>query len=447
MSQPRRERNKKSAQAVLVIGLAIAAVCLALLFRHYSVTSSLLCLLAVTSIAQTYGVWAGLAVTTLCSQLLFWVIYPLNPYLVSSVSTSAFVLTSAVFCALQGRLPAAQRGEERALTLVSLSRQLSQADDEAEAWQALSHHLETEFGPHQLEVGEPSKNSSPTLFWFPLPENLGRVGLETPPEEKPHLEAFLLYTAQTISHLRLSHKVQEAELVQAREKLYHALLDSISHDLRIPLVSITGVLSSLLDESLPVPAATRQDMLENALSESERLRRLVDNLLQMTRLEAGVLKVSKKPYDMGEVLAAVLDSLGPQLAGRSVELEVPDDLPLVPQDPILIGQVVRNLLDNALKYSPPGSPLRLEASFVDESQVRVSIWDQGRGIAPGEEQKVLEKFYRGRNQQTHGSGLGLSICDGLIAAHGGELTIAARPNGGTEASFVLPVTQVGQVNP
>lgn len=384
----------------------------------------------------------------LCSQLLFWIVYPLNPYLISSISTSAFVIVSSVICLLQGRLPAAQRGEARALTLVALSRQLSHADTEQQAWEVLCKHLEEEFGTHQLEVGpQPTEPLPQRGSCYSLPDGLGRVWLAQAPDERALLEAFLLYTAQTISHLRLAQQIHEAELVKAREKLYQALLNSISHDLRIPLVSITGVLSSLLDETLPVQAATRQDMLENALSESERLRRLVDNLLQMTRLEAGVLKVSKKPYDMGEVLAAVLDGLGPQLEGRSVELEVPDDLPLIPQDPILVGQVVRNLLDNALKYSPPGSPLRLEAGLVDERHVRVGIWDQGRGIAPGEEQKVLEKFYRGHNQHTHGSGLGLSICDGLIAAHGGELTISARPGGGTEASFVLPLSHPGSVNP
>ena len=421
--------------------LAVLSTALAYALREYSVTASLLCLLSVTSVAQAYGLWAGMTVMVLCSQLLFWIVYPLNPYLISRISTSAFILVSSVICFLQGRLPAAQRGEARALTLVALSRQLSHADTEQQAWDVLCKHLEEEFGTHRLEVSEQSTEPLPQKgAWYSLPDGLGKVWLAQAPEERALLEAFLLYTAQTISHLRLAQQIHEAELVKAREKLYQALLDSISHDLRIPLVSITGVLSSLLDESHPVQAAARQDMLDNALSEADRLRRLVDNLLQMTRLEAGALKVSKKPYDMGEVLAAVLDGIGPQLKGRSVELEVPDDLPLVPQDPILIGQVLRNLLDNALKYSPPDSPLRLEAGYrADKNQVEVRVFDLGRGIAPGEELRVLEKFYRGQDQRTHGSGLGLSICDALVAAHGGTLKVAARPGGGTKASFSLPL--------
>lgn len=437
----RSENHPRTPKDSLVaFGLAVLATILAYFLREYSVTASLLCLLSVTSVAQAYGLWAGLSVMMVCSQLLFWIVYPLNPYLIGSISTSSFVVVSSVFCLLQGRLPAAQRGEARALTLVSLSRQLNQADTERMAWDALSKHLGEEFGNHHLDVGESSSDTEHLKGpWYSLPDGLGRVWLAQAPEERALLEAFLLYTAQTVSHLRLSQQVHEAELVKAREKLYQALLDSISHDLRIPLVSITGVLSSLVDETLPDNSETRKDLLENALSEADRLRRLVENLLQMTRLEAGALKVTKKPYDMGEVVSAVLDPLGPQLSGRVVELEIPDELPLVPQDPILIGQVLRNLLDNALKYSPVGSPLGVEVHLVDEGQVEVAVLDRGQGIQPGEESRLLEKFYRGQEQHAHGSGLGLSICEGLVAAHGGSLSIVSRPEGGTKASFRLPL--------
>lgn len=427
-------------EARWVLLLALAATALAYLLREYSVTASLLCLLTVTSMAQAFGVRSGLVVMVLTSQLLFWVVFPLNPYLVTSISTAAFVITSSIFCALQGRLPAAQRREERALTLVALSRELSQADSESDVWKSLCKYLQAEFGPHVLQTQRDESDASKACtFWVELPEQLGRVGFRQEPKEKILLDAFLSYCAQTISHLRLAQKLQETELIKARERLYHALLDSLSHDLRIPLVSITGVLSSLLDDTLSGSSETRRDLLENALSEADRLRRLVENLLQMTRLEAKALKVTKKLYDMGEVVSAVLDGLGPQLQGREVQLELPDDLPLVPQDPILIGQVLRNLLDNALKYSSSSSPLRVEASLSGPSEVEVRVLDRGRGIAPGEEKKLLEKFYRGHDQQIHGSGLGLSICEGLIAAHQGRFRIAARDGGGLEASFRLPL--------
>lgn len=439
MSLPKPSQREHLGDSRLVLVLALTAVTLAYLLREFSVTSSLLCLLSVTSVAQAHGIWAGLAVMALCGHLLFWVVYPLNPYLVSSISTGAFVITSSIFCALQGRLPAARRREERALILVALSRELSQADSEREAWATLSKYLQEEFGAHALEVTGESNFSKTDLFWYPLPDRLGRVGLSQEPSEKPLLEAFLLYTGQTIAHLRLTQELRETELIKARERLYQALLDSLSHDLRIPLVSITGVLSSLLDDTLSGNSETRQDLLENALSEADRLRRLVENLLQMTRLEAKALKVTKKPYDMGEVVSAVLDGLAPQLSGREVQIDLPDDLPLVPQDPILIGQVLRNLLDNALKYSPSSTPLRLEARLLEQDEVEVSVLDRGRGILPGEESKLLEKFYRGHDQQIHGSGLGLSICEGLIAAHQGCFHIRPRDGGGMEASFRLPL--------
>lgn len=386
-------------------------------------------------VAQTFGLGAGLFLVAVCSQLLFWWVFPLDSNLIPSVSTTAFALVASSVCILQGRLPAARRSESQALSLVSLSRQLSETESEEQVWLVLSRHLQSEFGEHAVETAEGVGVELP--HWYPLPDGLGRVGLRRPPEQMQLLEAFMHYSAQTVGRLRLARELKEAELVKAREKLYQALLDSISHDLRIPLVSITGVLSGLLEENISDPE-TRKDLLENALSEAERLRRLVENLLQMTRLEAGVLKVAKKPYDLWEVVTAVLDSLGPQLAGRPVELDLPDDLPLVPQDPILIGQVLRNLLDNALKYSPAQSALELRVRVLGDS-VEVAVLDRGRGVSPGEESQVFEKFFRGQGQKVHGSGLGLSICEGLVAAHGGGVRILAREGGGTEASFRLPL--------
>jgi K+-sensing histidine kinase KdpD len=412
---------------------------LAMVFREFPVTSALLCLLAVSLVAQTLGTVAGLFLTLVCSLLLLWLVFPLNPFLVSPVPTSAFLLVAGTLCLLQGRLPAARRGESRALALVALSRELSETATEDEVWSVLNRHLLSEFGRHELVVGL-AQAKDQMAYWHPLPDGLGQVGLAKPPEEKALLEAFLLYSAQAIGRQRLNQKIQEAELVKARESLYRALLDSISHDLRIPLVSITGVLSGLLDENFSSDPATRKDLLENAFSEAERLRRLVENLLQMTRLEAGALKVVKKPYDLWEVVTAVLDGLALQLAGRTVNLEVPDQLPLVPQDPILIGQVLRNLLDNAIKYSPPNDGIEVEISLLPD-WVEVAVVDSGQGLTPGQEQKVFEKFFRGQNQKVHGSGLGLSICEGLVAAHGGFITIEGRKEGGTRAAFRLPLRE------
>lgn len=423
----------------LGVAVALGSLVMAVGFHRYPVTSSLLCLVAASLTAQTLGTVAGMMVVLGSSLMLCLHVFPLDPFLVPEISAGAFLLVSSGLCLLQGRLPAARRSESRALALVSFSRELSEASSEDELWRVLDSHLQTEFGSHQVVREGEEQPGVHWPQWETLPDGLGRVGLASPPEERQLLEAFLLYTAQAVVRLRLARRLREADLARARERLYQALLDSISHDLRIPLVSITGVLSGLLDEDFSSAPETRHDLLENALSEAERLRRLVENLLQMTRLEAGALKVTKKPYDMAEVVTAVLDGLARQLSDREVDLDLPDGLPLVPQDPILIGQVLRNLLDNALKYSPSQSPLLVEVRHV-EAAVEVAVKDQGQGVPADEEEKVFEKFFRGRDQAAHGSGLGLSICAGLIHAHGGSLRLSGRPDGGTEVAFSLPLT-------
>lgn len=242
---------------------------------QFPVTSSLLCLVAVSLTAQTWGALAGMLVVAGSAVLLYAAVFPLDPFLIPEVSAGAYVVVSSGLCFLQGRLPAARRGESRALALVSFSRELSEAADEDEVWQVLERHLEAEFGPHEVVREDSAVEPARWAFWAPLPDELGKVGLSTLPEERQLLEAFLLYTGQSVARLRLSLRLREADLARARERLYQALLDSISHDLRIPLVSITGVLSGLLEEDFSSDAETRQDLLENALSEAERLRRLV----------------------------------------------------------------------------------------------------------------------------------------------------------------------------
>ena len=166
----------------------------------------------------------------------------------------------------------------------------------------------------------------------------------------------------------------------------------------------------------------------------------MQNLLEMTRLEAGAVQVHTEWQPLEEVVGAALTRLEAQMLGRPLTIQLPAELPLVPLDSVLIEQVLLNLLDNALKYTPPGSPLALTAWATAEA-VTVEVADRGPGLPPGEEQRIFEKFYRVRGSaQPSGTGLGLTICRGLVEAHGGQMWAANRPGGGTVVRFTLPLT-------
>jgi two-component system sensor histidine kinase KdpD len=212
-----------------------------------------------------------------------------------------------------------------------------------------------------------------------------------------------------------------------REKLQTALLNSITHDLRTPLVSITGALTSLLEDRGTLDAPARQALLENAREETERLNRLVGNLLDMTRLEAGALRVRRAPSDLQDVVGSALEQLDRRLAGRSVRVDMPNDLPLVRLDFALIV------------YSPPGTPIEIRVRGQGE-QVQVQVMDRGIGIPAADLPRVFDKFYRAqRPDRVSGTGMGLAICKGIVEAHGGTITAEQRLGGGTLITFTVPL--------
>ena len=253
------------------------------------------------------------------------------------------------------------------------------------------------------------------------------------------LEAFAGQAALAIERAQLAEQARRAKLLQATERLQTALLNSISHDLRTPLVSITGALSSLQEDDGELDADARRSLVENAHEEAERLNRLVGNLLDMTRIEAGALKVAREPCDVQDMIGAALEPLDDRLRGRPVTIDVPPDLPLVPMDFVLMVQVLVNLLDNALKYSPPGTPIQVRAR-VNGVEARTQVADRGVGIPPDDLARVFDKFYRvQRPGQVAGTGLGLSICKGIVEAHGGRIWANNRDGGGTTVTVALPL--------
>src|SRR5205085_3173814 len=187
------------------------------------------------------------------------------------------------------------------------------------------------------------------------------------------------------------------------------------YDLRTPLASITGAASTLLESGDRIDEATRRELLDSVREEANHLNRLVQNLLEMTRLESGSLDLRRDWHPLEEIVGAALRRLGKRLADRRVDVAIAPDLPLVLIDDVLVEQVFINLIDNALKYTPVKSPIRLAATAADD-RITVEVANRGRGLPPGEEERVFEKFYRGGATAERGAGLGLAICKGIVEA-------------------------------
>ncbi|MBK8433666.1 MAG: sensor histidine kinase KdpD [Chloroflexi bacterium] len=254
------------------------------------------------------------------------------------------------------------------------------------------------------------------------------------------LDSFANQAALALQRAYLAEQLSQTQLLEASEKLQTALLSSISHDFRTPLATITGSLSSLLDEQTDLPAPARTQLLRQAQHEAERLNRFIANLLEMTRLEAGHLRLRQEPTDVQDLLGVVLEQMAWLLADRTVQIQLPPDLPLVKVDFVLMVQVLVNLLENAHKYSPPESPIAVTA-VASPPELLLHIADHGRGIPAHHLEHIFDKFYRlDEMSDTSGTGLGLSISKGIVVAHGGRIWADNQPTGqGTIFTVALPI--------
>jgi two-component system sensor histidine kinase KdpD len=260
------------------------------------------------------------------------------------------------------------------------------------------------------------------------------------PETRRLLEPFAIQAALAIERAHLAQKAEQAQLLQATERLERSLLNSISHDLRTPLSSIMGALSSLRYEGNSPEAESKRELMDLAWEEAGRMNRFISNLLDITRLEAGVLKIKREPYDVQDLLGSCLASLEPRLKERKVKINLPPNLPLISMDSVLMAQVLINLLDNAVKYSPPEGTIEFSAR-TRENWLEVEVADQGPGIPEEYLMQVFNKFFRlSRHEKFSGTGLGLAISKGIIEAHGGKIWAENRPGGGSKIIFTLPLT-------
>jgi len=240
-------------------------------------------------------------------------------------------------------------------------------------------------------------------------------------------------------------KQLELELIKL-DKLKSDLLSNVSHELRSPLTSVKGIISSLLQEDIQWDDETRKMLLIGISEETDRLASLVTNLLNMSKLEAGVWRPEKDRCNLLEVIAETVERQKWVYKKHVFEAELETDLPEVAADSNQIKQVLLNLLENAAAYSDEGTKITVRARITD-GEVEASVSDQGVGIAPEELEKVFNKFYRGaqRRRRPGGTGLGLAICQSIIAAHGGRIWAESELGHGSTFYFTLPAAQAGEI--
>jgi two-component system sensor histidine kinase KdpD len=272
------------------------------------------------------------------------------------------------------------------------------------------------------------------------------------PEDQRLVSAAADQLGRAVERARLRHAATEAEVLRKTEEVRQAILQAVSHDLRTPLASIKGSAESLLQPDIPWTEEQRRAYLVAIHQEADHLHRLVEDLLELSRIEAGKLAPDRGWYPLDVLVDDMLAKLDSIVAGYPVTVDVPEDLPLVPLDPAQIGQVLVNLIENAAKYTPAGTPITITAR-PDAGAMHVSVTDGGPGIPPDALPYVFEKFYRvsgGDRATTKGTGLGLAVARRFVEAHGGAITVQSPPPGepsGTRFSFTLPLATSGMPAP
>ncbi len=484
---------------VFSLGLVALATLLGLVLRDRIEPTNLVMLYLVVVAVSALYLGRGPSLVAAIAGTLAFDVFLIPPYYTLAISDTQYVLTffallaiSLVVSTLTARVreqaEAAIQGEARATALYSLGRDLTSATDLDQVASTIIAHISEVFGrqvaifvPKDGQVVAfarsadyiPDENELAVANWVfqhdqpagrgtdtlpaalvrcqPLKTARGLVGvLAVRPaeagssltlEQRQSLLAFADQAALAIERAVLADQARQAEVLSAADKLQTALLNSISHDLRTPLVSITGALSTLEQDDHRVDESARRSLVRTAREEADRLNRLVGNLLDMTRLEAGALRVKREPCDAEDLIGTALGQMEERLGGRNVVVQVEPGTPLVSTDFVLIVHVLTNLLDNALKYSPSASPLEVQAHTAGK-EVQIAVMDRGIGIPKGDLERVFDKFYRvQRPQQVTGTGLGLAICKGIVEAHGGRIWAEERAGGGTCIMITLPAAE------
>ncbi len=483
---------------LLSLGLVTLATLIGFFFREAFEPANLVMIYLAAVVIAAVFLGRGPSLLAAVMGVLAYDFFIVPPYLTFAVSDSQYLLTffgllvvslviSALTVQVREQAEAAIQREAQSTALYNLGRDLTSAVDLDQVVQIIISHISEIFGRKvaiflpengHLKIHgsspdyQPEANELAVANWVfdhnqaaglgtktlpaaplrcqPLNTAHGIVGvlgvrptepgLLLTPEQRQSIAAFSNQAALAIERASLAQKAQQAELMQVTENLQTALLNSISHDLRTPLVSITGALSAL-EENGSLGSDAQRSLVQTAREESDRLNRLVGNLLDMTRLEAGALRVKREACDVEDIIGTAIGQMKDRAEGRPVEVQIQEKMPLIQVDFVMIVHVLNNLLDNAIKYSPSGSPLEVKAGW-EAGKAQISILDRGIGIPTEDLERVFDKFYRvQRPEQVTGTGLGLAICKGIVEAHGGRIHAENRPGGGTIMTIELPYTE------
>jgi two-component system sensor histidine kinase KdpD len=261
------------------------------------------------------------------------------------------------------------------------------------------------------------------------------------PEQLRLLEAFASQASVAVTRAQLAEQARETQTLAESERLRTALFNSLSHDLRTPLASIVGATSCLLESDHVYSLESRRDLLLSIQQGTLRMTHFVNNLLDMARLESGLVKPNKDWYDFHDIVGVAVSRLDESLGNRPVIIDIENNLPLVKVDFVLIEQVIVNLLDNAIKYSEPGTEIIIEAKKYD-NEIKVAVSDLSPEIPYDDIEKIFDKFYRLHSPRlVSGTGLGLAICKGFVEAHGGRIWAVNKKGGGVVISFTLSLEE------
>jgi two-component system sensor histidine kinase KdpD len=495
---PAPSRGSTPREYVMAAGIVVVPTLLGLIVRKVGVAvppidAAMLYLLAVVVASARFR--QGPAVVASLVGIASFDFFFVHPFYTFSVSDVRYVLTFGVMLVvalvlgnLTGRIrnqaESAREREQRTSALYGLSRELAAARDRDVVLGAALRSLRDTFAieaavllpgeggavavvgspPYPFDEreravaqwsfdhGQAAGRGTTTLpgagaLYVPLASSgraVGVIGLPLAdtarfrdPAPRRLLESLAGQTAAALERLALAERSRESEVEVEAERLRTALLSSLSHDMRTPLASIEGAASTLLQETEPA-AAARRDLAATIVQESHRMGRLVANLLDMIRVEAGTLQVHKEWQLLSDVVGVALLRTEDQLRDHPVETAFPLDLPLVPMDEILLEQVFVNLLENAAKHTPAGTPIEVGAES-RPGEVIAYVADRGPGLPPGEEETIFRKFHRGGGS-AGGIGLGLTICRGIVTAHGGRIWAENRSGGGAIFRIALPIT-------
>jgi two-component system sensor histidine kinase KdpD len=257
-------------------------------------------------------------------------------------------------------------------------------------------------------------------------------------EQETLIENFVNQIGSAVERELLNQKANNALIYEESEKLYKTLFDSISHELKTPIAAIMGASSFLLGLNSENKIETRKQLYEEIHTATIRLNRLVENLLDMARLESGKLVPNIALCDVQDLVNAALAHFGKEIKENSITVDIPENMPFIKADFVLMEQVFKNLIQNALLYTPVDSKIEIQSSF-DENSAYIIISDNGEGIPLKDIDHIFNKFYRADSKVSGGTGLGLSIAKGIVGAHKGTITASNKLTGGSKFVIKLPL--------